>query len=156
MRRRLPDTLIFALAGLLTALPTPVAAQRYGGGWHGGGWYGGHRGYYGYRPYYGYPGYYGYGPYPYYNGAWVAVGAGVLGVMIGSAIARPYYYPYPYAPVIYAPPPPPPTVVVQQVPAAPPAPAPAPPAATTQCAAGTVMSAEGYCQALPRPSPERG
>ena len=167
MPRRLPDSFIFALAGLLVALPAPATAQRHGGGggWHGGGggwhggsgrwhrgsggWYGGggyagYGGYYGYRPYYGnyygYPGYHGG-----YHDGWIAVGAGVLGVLIGSAIARPAYaYPYP----VYAPPPvPPPAPVPAPVQPAPPGP---------QCAAGSVMSPDGYCQSAPQPTPERG
>ena len=140
------------------------------GGWHGGGShgynrgygggyvnryaYGGYPGYYrgygGYRPYYGgyvgYPGYYGYGGYyghhHHHNDAWIAVGAGVLGVVIGSAIAHRQVYPYGYH--TQAPPPP-----------------------ARQCPDGSTIPAGSYCPepqapALPPapepplPSPERG
>jgi hypothetical protein len=43
------------------------------------------------RAYYG--GYYGY-PY-YHNGAWIAVGAGILGVMLGSVLVPRPVYVYP-------------------------------------------------------------
>jgi hypothetical protein len=83
---------LVAGAALVGAVGAPAAeAQRFGGpryGWHGG--YGGYRGHYGYR---------GWGP-----GA--AVGAGILGLAVGAALATPRYnYGYDYG---YAPPPPPP------------------------------------------------
>ena len=141
------------------------------GGWHGGGahgynraygggsesryGYGGYPGYYGgyrvYRPYYGgyvgYPGYYGYGGYyghhhHHHNDAWIAVGAGFLGVVIGSAIAHRHVYPYGYS--TQAPPPP-----------------------AQQCPDGSTIPAGSYCPeppapalppapAPPLPAPERG
>jgi hypothetical protein len=164
MPSRLPYGLAVVLVGYLAAIPSPSIAQHhgpraYGGGWHGGGGYGyrggyagipayggyrtygGYRGYGGYPAYYVYPGYYGH----YNNGAWIAVGAGILGVMLGSVIARPYVYPYP-PPVVYAPP---------------------APVATQQCPDGSTIPAGSYCPAAPAPvapppvatpypSPERG
>jgi hypothetical protein len=47
--------------------------------------YGGYRGYYGYRGTRGYPGYYHYGHYN--DDAAVALGAGIIGLAIGAAIA---------------------------------------------------------------------
>ncbi len=119
---------------------------RYGyrGGYGGRYGYGGGPVYYGpryggYRGYGGYPGYYGYGGYygGYYdNGAWIAVGAGILGGIIGSAIARPrverYYYPY------EAQPPPP---LPQQAPA------------IQQCPDGSTIPMGSYCAAPPPPAP---
>ena len=138
--------------------------RGYGGGYVNRYAYGGYPGYYrgygGYRPYYGgayyggpyyggyvgYPGYYGYGGYyghhNHHNDAWIAVGAGVLGVVIGSAIAHRQVYPYGYH--TQAPPPP-----------------------AQQCPDGSTIPAGSYCPEPPAPalppapepplpSPERG
>ena len=140
------------------------------GQWHGGGGYGyrsgyasgyggwsgysgypaypGYQGYGGYYPGYGgYPGYYGYnGYYGHYHhhgdDAWIAVGAGILGVMLGSVIAQGHAHSYGYP--NQAPPPPPA------------APAPATPApATPRCQDGSPIPVGGFCQG-PAPGPERG
>ena len=102
---------------------------------------------YGYGGYAGYPGYYGYGGYydhHYHNdGAWIALGAGVVGVIVGSILARPRVYYYP----VEAPPPP----------APPPAPQPAP--VTPRCQDGSPVPVGGYCTAPPAepaPRPARG
>jgi hypothetical protein len=93
-----------ALAASTLAATAPVDARPYGG-----------RGYYGGRGHY-----YGGRGYHHGNGAAVAVGAGLLGLAAGAAIAsRPSYgYSYYDAPAYYAPPPrvyyyapPPPPVV---------------------------------------------
>jgi hypothetical protein len=144
--------------------------HSHSGGWHGGGGrghhggyrsghygnrtYGGYSGYYGYGGYpryygyggYGYPGYYGYGGYYGHHhdndGVWIALGAGLFGLILGSALARPrvvYQYAYPSE----APPPPPP-------PAAP---------VTPRCQDGSPVPAGGYCtgpQAEPPPPPPMG
>lgn len=136
---------------------------RYGGGYgHGGhghgyggrygyGGYGGYWPYYGYGAYGGYPAYYGYGGYPgyygyghYENGAWIAVGAGILGAVVGAAIAHPHdnYYAYPGE--------------------APPQAVPAPVAPAVQrCPDGSVIPQGNYCMeaqpvAPPPPMNERG
>lgn len=170
MPSHLPNKLALILAGLLIVMPQQSFAQRYGGrhggGWHGGGGgyqrgyagYGGRHGYYGYRGNGGYRGYYGYGGYypryygyggyygGYYHhhdndGVWIALGAGLLGLIVGSAIARPrvYQYAYPNA----APPPPQ-------------APAPAPPPTTPRCQDGSPVPPGGYCTGPSEPSGERG
>lgn len=120
---------------------------RYGGNvaYHGYRGYGGYPGYYGYGGYVGYPRYYGYGGYYGHHhhdndGVWIALGAGVLGLLVGSALARPRYYQYAYP---SAPPPPPP----------PPA-APAMPA-TPRCQDGSPVPPGGYCTAPPSEG-ERG
>jgi hypothetical protein len=159
MHRRLPKRLAPVLAALLILTPGQAPAQRYGGygGWHGGGgYYGayGYRGYYPaygyggyYRSYYGYPGYYGYrGYYGHYSGYGPWVAAGILGVMLGAAVAQPYVYAPPPPPVIVYAPPPPPHPAMQQ------------------CSDGSTIPAGSYCPApvapppaaIPRPSPERG
>jgi hypothetical protein len=65
-----------ALSASALSLSAPAEAQRYGGR---GGYYGHHGGGYGYRG--GYRGYRG------GNGAGLAVGAGILGLAVGAAIA---------------------------------------------------------------------
>jgi len=127
--------------------------RGFGGGYQSG--YGGGYGYGGYQPYYGYGGYGGYGGYYGYgghygyhhdhdNGAWIAIGAGILGVLLGSAIShhQAYHYGYPYQ----APPPPPPPA--------------APGPVTPRCQDGSPIPAGGYCQGPPppvqQPMPERG
>lgn len=80
-----------ALAGVTIGAAAPAEAR-----WHGGGYYG--RGYYGH-------GYYGH----YHGGGRTAavLGAGILGLAAGAAIAsRPSYGYYDYGPSYYAPPPP--------------------------------------------------
>lgn len=98
--------------------------------------YGGYRpygGYVGYPGYYGYGGYYGHGHHHHNNGAWIAVGAGLLGVVLGSVIAHRHVYPYGY--VNQAPPPP-------------------PPPATQQCPDGSTVPAGNYCpEPAPAPAP---
>jgi hypothetical protein len=82
-----------ALAAVTLGAAAPAQAR-----WHGG--YGGHGGYYS-RGYYGH----------YHGGGRTAavVGAGILGLAAGAAIASsPRYYDYDYGPSYYAPPPPPP------------------------------------------------
>jgi hypothetical protein len=141
------------LTGLLLGMPSELSARPHGpagyayprayGGRYAGG-YGG-RYAYGYPAYYGrayaaYPRYYGYAGYPRYygyhnhynNGAWIAVGAGLLGVMLGAALARPRVYAYPYQPYVQQP------VYPNQ---APPAQAPA----TQQCPDGSTVYAGNYC-----------
>src|SRR4029453_7018355 len=79
----------------------------------------------------GYPAYYGgyYGYHHHDDDAWIAVGAGIVGVLVGSVIARPPVYVYPM-------PPPPP--------AAP---------ATQQCPDGSIIPAGSYCPEPPSPAP---
>ena len=97
--------------------------------------YGGYRPYraYGYPVYGGYPGYY-YGHHHYHNdGAWIAVGAGLVGVALGAMIARPrayYYYPYPQA-----------TYPQQQ-----------PQPQMQQCPDGSTIPVGSYCPAQPAPA----
>lgn len=64
--------------------------------------YGGYRPYgaYGYPVYGGYPGYY-YGHHNHYNDAWIAVGAGLVGVVLGAMVAQPRVYRYPYPQAAY-------------------------------------------------------
>lgn len=112
------------------------AYYRYGG-------YGGYPGYYGYGGYYGHGGYYGY---HHNDGAWIALGAGVVGIIVGSILARPRVYQY-YNP--YEAPPPPPAPQPQQAPA------------TPLCQDGTPVPVGGYCTAPPAepvlpPKPARG
>ena len=85
-----------ALGGVVVGAAAPAEAR-----WHGGGYYGGH-GYYGGRGYYRH----------YHGGNGAAIlGAGILGLAAGAAIAsdrgyyRGGYYDYGYAPSYYAPPP---------------------------------------------------
>jgi hypothetical protein len=125
--------------------------RSYGGGYgYGGPVYYGHGGYGGY-PYYGYggyPGYYGYGGhygYGYHdNDAWIAIGAGILGAMLGAAIAQHpvNHYGYPSQPPPQA--------------DAPPEPA----RGTPRCQDGSPIPVEGYCQGPPppvqQPAAERG
>ena len=150
------------LTGLLLGMPSELAARPHGpagyayprayGGRYVGGYGGryayGYPAYYGrgyaaypryygyarYPRYYGYPGYYGY--HRNYNDAWIAVGAGVLGVMLGAALARPRVYPYPYQPYVQHP-----YVYPNQ---APPAQAPA----AQQCPDGSTVPAGNYCPEL--------
>jgi len=159
MPSRLPEKLTFVLAALLVATPGETSAQPYrhwGGYRHWSGYgaypvryraYGGHYpAYVGYRGYYGYPGHYGY--HHHGNDAWIAVGAGALGIMLGSI----YAYRYAYPRVVY-------------VPVAYPPPAPAP-AVMQQCPDGSTIPAGSYCPSPPPaaaplpppplPSPERG
>lgn len=114
---------------------------------YGYGGYGGYPGYVGYRGYAGYPRYYGYrGYYGHHhdhdnnNGVWIALGAGVLGLIVGSALSRPrvYQHAYPSA----APPPPPPQPPAPEVP---------------RCQDGTPVPVGGYCTAPPPvPPPPMG
>lgn len=104
----------------------------------------GYPAYYGYGGYGGYPGYYGYGGYyghhhHHDNGVWIALGAGLVGVILGSALSRPYVYQYPYP--TQAPPPPP-----------------APPAApvTPRCQDGSPVPVGGYCTGPPSEPPPMG
>ncbi len=117
----------------------PVAYPAYGYGAYGA--YGAYGGYAGYPGYYGYGGYY---DHHYHNdGAWIALGAGVVGVIVGSILARPRVYYYP----VEAPPPP----------APPPPPQPAP--VTPRCQDGSPVPVGGYCTAPPAepaPRPARG
>lgn len=111
--------------------------------------YGGYPGYYGYRGYAAYPGYYGYGGYyshhHHNDGVWIALGAGLFGLIVGSLLApRPVYqYTYPNEP-------PPPQV------------APAPVPVTPRCQDGSPVPVGGYCTAPPAepesppPKAERG
>ena len=154
------------LTGLLLGMPSELAARPHGpagyayprayGGRYVGGYGGryayGYPAYYGrgyaaypryygyarYPRYYGYPGYYGgyYGYHRNYNDAWIAVGAGVLGVMLGAALARPRVYPYPYQPYVQHP-----YVYPNE---APPAQAPA----AQQCPDGSTVPAGNYCPEL--------
>ena len=64
--------------------------------------YGGYRPYgaYGYPVYGGYPGYY-YGHHNHYNDAWIAVVAGLVGVVLGAMVAQPRVYRYPYPQAAY-------------------------------------------------------
>jgi hypothetical protein len=109
---------------------------HWGGHWRGHGYYG--RPYYGWGRPYGY-GYYGYGypayGYGYYGGdaAW-AIGAGLLGVALGTALAAPRYDRY-YEERYYEAPQP-----RQQL-----------------CPDGSPVTAEGYCpQAVPqKPVPQQ-
>src|SRR3954447_21051560 len=106
-------------------------------------------GYAGYPAYYGYPGYYGY--HDHYNDAWIALGASIFGVMLGTIVAPRYASPYPYPPVAYAPPP-------QQQPQSQPQPQPQAAPVTPHCVDGSPIPAGGYCTA-PQPAPpgpERG
>lgn len=160
MPSRLPDKLALVLAGLLAVTPSQLNAQYRGlmGGYrHWSGY--GYPVRYGYRAYGAYPYYRGYGGYRGYygyhrygNDAWIAVGAGLLGVMIGSAFVPRYPYPYAYPRVVYVPvayPPPPPPPV-------------------QQCPDGSTVPMGSYCAALPQhqapplppappaPMPERG
>jgi len=107
-------TMALALGGSLIAA-VPAQARDHGGygggrgGWsdHGGrggyghGYGGGYDRHYGGRGYYGggygYRGYYGPRYYGGYDDAGIAIGAGVLGLALGAAIAdRPSYYDYGY------------------------------------------------------------
>jgi hypothetical protein len=98
--------------------------------------YYGYRGYGGYRPYpgyAGYPGYYGYGGYyGHDNDAWIAIGAGILGFVLGSVVSQRQAPPYGYSGE--GPPP-----------AAP---------ATHQCPDGSTIPVGVYCQAPPPPAPQ--
>ncbi len=58
------------LGGAALATATPASAQHWGGGYHGG---------YGYRGY----------------GGGAVLGAGLLGLAVGAAVAGPHYYGYP-------------------------------------------------------------
>jgi len=106
--------------------------------------YYGYRGYGGYRPYgyVGYPGYYGYGGYYGHddndNGVWIAIGAGILGFVLGSVVSQRQATPYSYP--SQAPPPPPA--------------APAP--ATPRCQDGSPIPVGGYCQGPPPPVQQPG
>lgn len=125
-----------------------VAPYRYGGGYpaYYGGRYGAYPryGYGGYYPrYYGYGGYYGH--HHHNNNAWIAVGAGALGVMLGALLARPRVYPYPYQPYAQQP-------YVQQQPYVEQAPAQQAPA-MQQCPDGSTIPAGNYC---PEPRRPRG
>lgn len=146
---------------LLAAIPAEADARNRGGwnsrghghGGYRGGWSGrgrhfvghgrhrfhGHRGwhrgyrhypYYGFRRYgYGYPAYYGYG---YYHGdAALAIGAGLLGVALGSALASDRYDRYYEVDRYYEydEPPPPPRL----------------------CPDGSPVNVEGYCPAPAQP-----
>ena len=117
------------LAALLLATPTELAARHYGPGGYAyprayAGRYVGRYVYPGYPAYYGarvYPRYYGYGGYPGYyryggyygyhgyyhhhhgDDAWIAVGAGALGILLGTLIAQPRAYAYPYHPYVHQP-----------------------------------------------------
>jgi len=146
---RLPNRQALVLAGLLIAMPSESIAQHYGarshgGGGHGGGGQGYQRvyggGYGGYRPYQGYggyPGYYGYGGY--YgndhhdndNGVWIAIGAGILGFVLGSAVSQRQVPRYGYP--SQAPPPTAPT--------------------TLQCPDGSTIPVGSYCPAPPPAAP---
>lgn len=127
-----------------------VAPRVYGGypAYYGGGYgvYPRHYGYGGYGGYY--PRYYGYGGYyhDYHhhhgNDAWIAVGAGALGVMLGALLARPRAYPYPYHPYAQQP---------YQQPYVEHAPQQAP--AMQQCPDGSTIPAGNYC---PEPHRPRG
>jgi hypothetical protein len=104
-------TMALALGGsLIAAVPAQARGHDgYGGGGHGWGDHGGRggygRGYGGYDRHdggyrggyygggYGYRGYYGPRYYGGYDDAGIAIGAGVLGLALGAAIAdRPSYY----------------------------------------------------------------
>lgn len=76
-----------ALVGTSLAAAAPAEARDWHGGWHGG-YHGGYHDHY-YRG----------------GGAGWAVGAGLLGLAAGAALASPRYYD---GPAYYAPPPPPP------------------------------------------------
>ena len=85
-------TVALTLGGAVLAAATPAAAQYRGG-------YYGHGGYYG-GGYGGYGGYRGYGHRGYGGGA--VLGAGVLGLALGAAIAgRPYHSYYSAPPPAY-------------------------------------------------------
>lgn len=111
--------------------------MRYGGGWHGPAYGGGYAGPYGYGrypayagpAYVGYPSYYGgYYGYPYNNG-WVAIGAGIVGAMLGAMMVAPPVYAYPV-------------------------PAPPPPAVVQQCPDGSTVPIGSYCAAPQSPPPQ--
>jgi hypothetical protein len=142
-------SLILAIA--LIAIPSEAAAQRYGYGYRG--YAGRYVGAYGYGAYpvyrgwgYGYRPYYPYVRYRPYYGYYGYVGPGIF---LGAVIPPP--------PPVYVLPPPPPPLPPPPPPAAPaPPPVAAPAPQTHQCAAGSVMGAGGYCEAVPAPTPERG
>jgi len=160
----------FVLIGvLLSATPAALTAKPHGAGAYGhprayGGRYvtpyayGGYPAYYGgrygayprsygyggyYPRYYGYGGYYGH-HHHHNNNAWIAVGAGALGVMLGALLARPRVYPYPYQPYVQQP-------YVQQQPYVEQAPQQAP--QMQQCPDGSAIPAGSYC---PEPRRPRG
>ena len=114
----------------------PYYSHRGYGGYGHYGKYGAYPGYYGYGGYRGHGGYYGY---DYGNDAWVAIGAGLLGAVIGAVVAQPREY----------------REVYEEPPQAEPA--------THQCPDGSIIAVEDQCAeppppALPPPPPsgERG
>lgn len=125
MPRHLSHGASLALFSLVLASPSELAARPHGAGYayprayaaryvapyrygaypvYYGGRYAAYPRYYGYAGYH--PAYYG-GYYGYHhhhsNDAWIAVGAGALGVMLGAMLARPRVYAYPYHPYVQQP-----------------------------------------------------